>query len=102
MSGKVPTCFSRRRTHPKVVSLKFMRRLAVGVLLAAALSSGACSIALQGIPKTTAIESTFPAKAAATELPEQLKVVAFNVHKEHAAKFIKGMQADRATRDADL
>jgi endonuclease/exonuclease/phosphatase family metal-dependent hydrolase len=79
-----------------------MRRLAVGVSLAVALVSGGCSVALQTIPKNHRIESTFPTTAAATELPSQFKVVAFNVHKEPAAKFIKGMQDDRATRDADL
>ncbi|HUS29728.1 MAG TPA: endonuclease/exonuclease/phosphatase family protein [Kofleriaceae bacterium] len=75
-----------------------MRRLAVVVAVAVA----GCSFGLQGIPKDRKLETTFPKTAAATELPEQFKVVAFNIHKEPAAKFIAGMQADRATRDADL
>jgi len=75
-----------------------MRRLAVVVAVAVA----GCSFGLQGIPKNHALESTFPKTAKAAELPEQFKVVAFNIHMEPAAKFINGMLADRATRDADL
>jgi endonuclease/exonuclease/phosphatase family metal-dependent hydrolase len=75
-----------------------MRRLAVVV----AVGLAGCSFGLQGIPKDHKLETTFPKTAAVKELPEQFKVVAFNIHKEPAAKFIAGMQADRATRDADL
>lgn len=75
-----------------------MRRIAVVV----AVVLSACSFGLQGIPKAREVESTFPKQALMTELPKQLKVVSFNVHKEPAKKFVAGMRADRAVRDADL
>jgi endonuclease/exonuclease/phosphatase family metal-dependent hydrolase len=81
-----------------MLSLIFMRRIAVVV----AVVLSACSFGLQGVPKAHEIESTFPSKPIADELPRQFKVVAFNIHKEPAKTFITGMKADRAVRDADL
>jgi endonuclease/exonuclease/phosphatase family metal-dependent hydrolase len=78
-----------------------MRALAV-VVAAGCVALSACSFGLQSVPKNHQIEATFPATPVATELPKQFKVVAFNVHMEPAKKFITGMQADRAVRDADL
>jgi endonuclease/exonuclease/phosphatase family metal-dependent hydrolase len=75
-----------------------MRRLTV--VFAVALAG--CSFNLQQLPKNTAIESTFPAKAAIAELPAQFKVATFNIHKEPGDKIVNAMLADRALRDADL
>lgn len=56
----------------------------------------------RGIPANRAVEAKFPATAKATELPAQLRVVTFNVHMEPAAVILRGIEADRAIRDADL
>ncbi len=77
-----------------------MGRLAIIAFVCAAFAG--CSFGLQGIPKNHAIESTFPAKSTSAELPKQLKVVTFNVHKEPASVIMRGIQGDRALRDADL
>src|SRR5689334_2326023 len=81
-----------------MLGLNNMHRIAV----VAAVALGGCSTALQGIPKDHRLEATFPKVAATPELPAQFKVVAFNIHKEHAKHFLDGVLADRATRDADL
>ena len=75
-----------------------MRRLAVVALVA----TSACSFTLQSIPKDTKLESTFPDKPLATELPAHMKVMTFNVHKEPASKFVRGIRNDRALKDVDL
>src|SRR4051794_9829537 len=77
-----------------------MGRLAIAVVACAAFTG--CSFSLQSIPKNTAVESTFPAKAIATELPKELKVVTFNVHKMPPDVIMRGLNGDRAIRDADL
>jgi endonuclease/exonuclease/phosphatase family metal-dependent hydrolase len=82
-----------------MLGLLTMGRLAVVVAACAAVSG--CSFALQGIPKNHAIESTFPDQGTA-ELPRQLEVVTFNVHKEPAPVIMRGIKGDRALRDADL
>lgn len=81
-----------------MLGLTSMRRLTV--VFAVALAG--CSFALQATPKNVAIESTFPEKATAAELPAQLKVATFNIHKEPGDKIVKAMAADRELRDADL
>jgi endonuclease/exonuclease/phosphatase family metal-dependent hydrolase len=70
------------------------------VLVVLALSG--CSFGLQPTPKHVAVESTFPASGAITELPAQFKVATFNVHKEPGAKVASAILADRELRDADL
>src|SRR5512146_1950287 len=45
---------------------------------------------------------TTPSATLQTELPDRFKVVTFNVHMEKADVIIKGIQGDRALRDADL
>jgi endonuclease/exonuclease/phosphatase family metal-dependent hydrolase len=45
---------------------------------------------------------TAPATSQAQELPARFKVVTFNVHMEKADVIIKGIEGDRALRDADL
>ena len=57
---------------------------------------------LQGIPANHQLESTFPAKAPAAELPAQIKVATFNIHMEPGGKIAKALVADRALRDVDV
>jgi len=45
---------------------------------------------------------TIPSSTSQTELPDRFKVVTFNVHMEKADVIVKGIQGDRALRDADL
>ena len=75
-----------------------MRRLAV----LAALAITGCSFQLQGVPKNTAVETTFLATNAQRELPAQLKVATFNIHMEPGDKVARAMRADRSLRDLDL
>ena len=75
-----------------------MRRLAV----LAALAVTGCSFQLQGVPKNTAVETTFVATNAQRELPAQLKVATFNIHMEPGDKVARAMRADRSLRDLDL
>lgn len=73
-----------------------MRQLAV----VAALAVGAC--ANNALPANRTIETTFPANAPVTELPERFQFVTFNVHMEPGDKLAKAIETDRAIRDADL
>lgn len=69
------------------------------MIVGIALVLAAC---MHGIPKDTAVETTFPVTARAPELPRQLRVVTFNLHMEPATKILRGLLADPALRDADL
>src|SRR5438094_4860816 len=53
-------------------------------------------------PRDPSIETTFPATAAVTSLPRELRVVTFNVHMESGLQVVRGITHDRALRDADL
>jgi endonuclease/exonuclease/phosphatase family metal-dependent hydrolase len=55
-----------------------------------------------GIPTDRRIETTFPKAPPVTELPDQFKLVTFNVHMEPGDKVAPAIAADRATRDADV
>jgi endonuclease/exonuclease/phosphatase family metal-dependent hydrolase len=58
--------------------------------------------ASHGIPKDRRVETTFLASAPLAELPDQFKLVTFNVHMEPGDKVAPAIAADRATRDADV
>jgi endonuclease/exonuclease/phosphatase family metal-dependent hydrolase len=73
-----------------------MRRL----LAVAALAFVGC--ANHGIPKDRRVETMFPASAPLAELPDQFKVVTFNVHMEPGEKVAPAIMADRGIRDADV
>lgn len=78
--------------------LMVMRRLC----LVLALATYGCSFALRPDPKDVSIETTFPARAPAAELPARFKVATFNIHKEPGDKVARAILADRALRDLDL
>ena len=81
-----------------MLGLTFMRR--ASVLVALVLTG--CSFGLQPLPKSVAIETTFPHQAPAADLPAQFKVATFNVHKEPGDKIANAILADRELRDVDL
>jgi endonuclease/exonuclease/phosphatase family metal-dependent hydrolase len=58
--------------------------------------------AQRGLPTDRSIEARFPAAPKVTTLPNQLRVVTFNIHMEPAEKIARGIKADRAIRDADV
>jgi endonuclease/exonuclease/phosphatase family metal-dependent hydrolase len=74
----------------------------VAVALVVAGAGAGCSLKLQSIPVDHAVESTFPTHAQVDELPEQFKVVTFNVHMEPGDKIVRAMATDRDLVDADL
>lgn len=73
-----------------------MRRLAVVVALAVS------GCAMHPIPKDRAIETTFPASPPIPELPQQFRLVTFNVHMEPGPKVAAAIARDRALRNADV
>lgn len=76
-----------------------MRRHALIISLASLVAG----CAQRTIPRDLSIETTFPAMtAAAPSLPREFRVATFNVHREPAAKVIRGITSDRALRDVDL
>ncbi|MGN6106848.1 MAG: endonuclease/exonuclease/phosphatase family protein [Kofleriaceae bacterium] len=75
-----------------------MRRLA----LVAPLLAGLAGCMNRGLPADPSIESTFPKRAAAGSLPDQLRVVTFNVHGQPGSVVARAIDRDPALRDADL
>jgi endonuclease/exonuclease/phosphatase family metal-dependent hydrolase len=75
------------------------RHLAVMLALGLSLATGCMR---RGSPADKSIEATFPATALATELPSQLRVVTFNVHREPGEVVVRGIRSDRTLREADL
>jgi endonuclease/exonuclease/phosphatase family metal-dependent hydrolase len=57
---------------------------------------------MHGTPKDLNVETTFPAAAKTTELPQQLRVVTFNLHMEPGSKIERGLLGDPELRNADL
>ncbi len=76
-------------------------RLSAAVLALAAVTA-APGCLKRGLPLDTGIEATFPARAATRALPDQLRVVTFNVHGQPGHVIAEALRSDRALRDADL
>src|SRR6188508_2740182 len=77
-----------------VVALKHLSVLALPLALAGCLQ--------RGLPLDRGIEATSPAGAVDAPLPNQFRVVTFNVHEEPGDVIANAFRADRSLRDADL
>jgi endonuclease/exonuclease/phosphatase family metal-dependent hydrolase len=86
---------SRQRDEAMLVLTPMLRHIVVLCVLLAGCAN-------HGIPKDRTIEATFPARAASTALPRQLRVVTFNIHMEPGAKVARALQSDPALRTADV
>ena len=70
-------------------------------ILVASLASLAACMA-HAVPSDKTLETTSPPAPAATTLPRQLRVVAFNVHMVDGATIARGIDSDPLLRNADL
>ncbi|MDB4962242.1 MAG: hypothetical protein JWP01_2241 [Myxococcales bacterium] len=75
------------------------RHTAVVLAIGLSLATGCLR---RGSPSDKSIETTFPAAALAPELPHQLRVVTFNVHREPGDVVVRGIRSDPTLREADL